>query len=61
MKENPDAQHPSTLDECRRCDVWRNATQPVERDGRWIVATCHPAYALCVPSSEALREAKCLL
>ncbi|MTW11658.1 UdgX family uracil-DNA binding protein [Pseudoduganella eburnea] len=33
MKEKPDAQQPSTLDECRRCDLWRNATQPVGGQG----------------------------
>ncbi len=33
MKDKPDAQHPSTLDECRRCDLWRNATQPVGGQG----------------------------
>ncbi|WP_028102111.1 UdgX family uracil-DNA binding protein [Pseudoduganella violaceinigra] len=33
MKEKPDAQHPATLDECRRCDLWRNATQPVGGQG----------------------------
>lgn len=30
---NPDQQHPSTLDECRRCELWRNATQPVGGQG----------------------------
>lgn len=33
MKDKPDAQQPSTLDECRRCDLWRNATQPVGGQG----------------------------
>jgi len=28
-RPSPDPQHPSSLDECRRCDLWRNATQPV--------------------------------
>lgn len=32
--------------------------QPVERGGRWIVATYHPAYALRVPSSEARAAAR---
>ncbi|HEY1147638.1 MAG TPA: UdgX family uracil-DNA binding protein [Pseudoduganella sp.] len=43
--------------------------QPVERDGRWIIATYHPAFALRVPDreerqrafdaiTEALRQAK---
>jgi probable DNA metabolism protein len=25
----PDGEHPSRLDECRRCDLWQHATQPV--------------------------------
>jgi DNA polymerase len=30
----PDAgQQPATLDECRRCDLWRHATQPVGGQG----------------------------
>lgn len=33
MKEKPDEQQPHTLDECRRCDLWRNATQPVGGQG----------------------------
>ena len=28
-----DDQHPSTLDECRRCELWRHATQPVGGQG----------------------------
>lgn len=32
--------------------------QPVERDGRWIIATYHPAYALRVPGSEARAAAR---
>jgi DNA polymerase len=43
--------------------------EPIERDGRWIIATYHPAFALRVPSheerqrafdviTEALRQAK---
>ena len=33
MKAKPDEQHPSTLDACRRCDLWRHATQPVGGQG----------------------------
>ena len=33
MKAKPDAQPPSMLDECRRCDLWRNATQPLGGQG----------------------------
>lgn len=29
----PDGQHPATLDACRRCDLWRNATQGVPGAG----------------------------
>ena len=32
--------------------------QAVERDGRWIIATYHPAYALRVPGSEARAAAR---
>ena len=28
-----DDQHPRTLDECRRCELWRHATQPVGGQG----------------------------
>jgi hypothetical protein len=30
----PERQQPSTLDECRRCDLWQNATQAVAGQGR---------------------------
>lgn len=36
MRAKPDAkpeQQPATLDECRRCELWRNATQPVGGQG----------------------------
>jgi DNA polymerase len=29
----PERQQPSTLDECRRCDLWKNATQAVPGEG----------------------------
>ncbi|MGY8525434.1 UdgX family uracil-DNA binding protein [Paracidovorax citrulli] len=29
----PSSDHPATLDACRRCDLWRNATQGVPGDG----------------------------
>lgn len=32
MQAKPD-QHPDTLDDCRRCELWRNATQPVGGQG----------------------------
>jgi DNA polymerase len=35
-QSNPDVerdQQPATLDECRRCALWRNATQPVPGEG----------------------------
>lgn len=33
MHARPDEQQPATLDECRRCALWRNATQPVGGQG----------------------------